>query len=204
MTPEGNLHDPRDHQLLHIRLGGEAVPADGGSPSQSDYEEMPELEDASTDEETRRQRRVLNQATLDFNGNGPSDTESSDTGWPNLIANITRERRTQVIRRHFEKTAAGLYMFKNIPRMNAYRNLHIESTNQMGTGGLWACVLSGSKRCVNSQRLDEKSGWLYSSGAGILQHADEDLQQNRDRALAGQVQAPIGQVPTGGTNGTNN
>ena len=69
-----NLRDPRDHREL---LGGEVAPQGDGSPLGSDYDDMPSLEAA--EHEIERQRRVLNQAHIDFNRDGPSNTESSDS-----------------------------------------------------------------------------------------------------------------------------
>ena len=70
--------------------------------------------------------------------------------------------------------------------MNAYRDLHFESTINIGLSGLWAYVLNGTKASIMSQRLDAKNDWEYIESVGMLPYANENIHSER---LVGQLRA---------------
>ena len=86
----------------------------------------------------------------------------------------------------FVETASVIHQYEHIGRMDAYRDLHLESTINMGLSGLWAYVLNGTKASIMSQRLDAKNDWEYIESAGMLLYADENIYSQR---LIGQLRA---------------
>ena len=132
---------------------------------------MPPLED-STGEETRRQRRAVNQPDMPIATWGygladapepfsdtDSDADSETRTDPDFLTMLIRRGRYRMNMTRFEATCALLHQYEHVGRMNAYRDLHLMSTINMGRSGLWAYVMNGTRASIrHSASIEETTG----------------------------------------------